>query len=92
MVELGNIMGIEKDQGHDIKLSTLGPCDGCDDSNWRPLLIMKNPLSLSKTILFVEEVYNPCFVEYCVSLKAEQVNSTSIFVLFLFQAFKMVKV
>ena len=46
MVELENINMIVKDQGRVIKMSTLGPCDGHEDSSWWPLLVMQNPKGL----------------------------------------------
>ena len=37
---------IEKDQGSAIKMYTLGPCDGHEDSSWWSHLIKKNPKGL----------------------------------------------
>ena len=33
MVELGSIMVMVKDKGHEFNLFTLGPCDGNEDSS-----------------------------------------------------------
>ena len=41
MVDFGKFMVIKIDQGHEFKMSTLGPCDGHEDSSWLSLLIMK---------------------------------------------------
>ena len=53
MVDLGKINMMVKDQGRVIKISTLRPCDGHEDSSWRSLLSMKKPKYLMH---FVESV------------------------------------
>ena len=62
MVDLGKFMVIKIDQGHEFKISTLGPCDGHEDSSWRSLLIMQNPKGLMH---FGEKVchFDEVFVE-----------------------------
>ena len=46
MVDLGNIMVMVKDQGHEFNLFTLRPCDGREDSSWWSLRIVQNPKGL----------------------------------------------